>query len=1067
MRYCEGVIEAGWLAALVCVPLFYQLWGTNLGGNRSHLLHALSIVVLASWIIGSICKTSRRADGIVSERSVFRSLLTAPLMAPIALFVGVLIISTLFSLSPWMSFWGVEKRGCSSYTSFCCILFFAAILFTIRSEEQVERIITLIILTSIPICLYGIEQQYSLGPLPSNPDRVGSTVSNPALLAAYLIMVAPLTVSRAILRCWTLWSGKNRRPSDLVQAALYGLALVLEIWAIISTIGRAAILGLMVGFFVMLLVWAIYRRQRWVVFGIIGAGILFLAALIVLSRPTGPFKHLMNNPFIYRFSSILGPQTNTSGRDIMWQMAAQASRFSRLVEVGGGRQDPFSGARFLVGYGPETGILLCRTYKGRVLNEAASAGVVAEFDRFHNDFWDAFITTGLLGVSAYLALTSLVFYFACRWLGLISSARHRAEFWLFFVGGGLIGTLAFVAWRGMGFLGLGLRLGTIGGLLAYLMWVSWRKEFDSTTQGVPVGRALIIAALLASLVAHLVEISFSFETSITLLYFWIYLALLLVIGDRRSSMLPTAMTEQAPAGNRDSMTENRAVAGRTAFPPKKRRWLGVASQPAARASGPASRAWRSELICGLLMALFLINFYLFDNPKPGTPALQMLVERLTSSPSFLVSTLGIFLLLAVMLTNESRNAIPRKPWLASLSVTLAVAAALGLIYWVAFASHLGHLLPASDVTLENLDRFRGNQVGIVDFYYGFLLALILLTALVLSEPGPVSAQKPAWQMSYCGVASLIAAGALAIVYTTDVRWTKVNAMEDWAHFFKNNRQWPVAAALLEGAIEAAPKVDHQYAWLGLLLKEQAAATEDALQRQALLQKADHVYERWGKIKPINYRPPALRGDLHRAWAEREQDQDRRIRLGTEAMEFYRQAAALDPGNDSLWYQMGFTAFKVLNSPDKALPHLLHSRELLPKSDDTHALLGDTFFQKGVTAQDSGERENALRAAVTNYQQAVKLVEPRNTGAVYRYNLVLGNPLVELGDLSGAIAAFQSALQVAPAAERWTIEETLGRLYSATGDTTKSSEHFQRAIDVAPSDKRAGLINLRNSVLARP
>ena len=67
--------------------------------------------------------------------------------------------------------------------------------------RQWQRLQYTVILTSVPIALYGILQHFALDSLPWGGDttlRVAGNMGNAIFLAAYLIMAVPLTVERLI-----------------------------------------------------------------------------------------------------------------------------------------------------------------------------------------------------------------------------------------------------------------------------------------------------------------------------------------------------------------------------------------------------------------------------------------------------------------------------------------------------------------------------------------------------------------------------------------------------------------------------------------------------------------------------------------------------------------------------------------------------------------------------------------------------------------------------------------------------------------------------------------------------
>src|SRR5690606_17951074 len=84
-----------------------------------------------------------------------------------------------------------------------------------------------------PVSLYGLLQHYRLDPLPWGGDttfRVASTMGNPIFVAAYLIMVVPLTIARLAQQIARAVQGAGARERTLV-GAMVGLALTAQVFA--------------------------------------------------------------------------------------------------------------------------------------------------------------------------------------------------------------------------------------------------------------------------------------------------------------------------------------------------------------------------------------------------------------------------------------------------------------------------------------------------------------------------------------------------------------------------------------------------------------------------------------------------------------------------------------------------------------------------------------------------------------------------------------------------------------------------------------------------------------------
>ena len=53
--YCDKVIEAGWLAALVVVPLFFNVYSSRVfEPDKITILRSIAIVMAAAWLIRTI-----------------------------------------------------------------------------------------------------------------------------------------------------------------------------------------------------------------------------------------------------------------------------------------------------------------------------------------------------------------------------------------------------------------------------------------------------------------------------------------------------------------------------------------------------------------------------------------------------------------------------------------------------------------------------------------------------------------------------------------------------------------------------------------------------------------------------------------------------------------------------------------------------------------------------------------------------------------------------------------------------------------------------------------------------
>lgn len=102
-----------------------------------------------------------------------------------------------------------------------------------------------------------------------------------------------------------------------------------------------------------------------------------------------------------------------------------------------GQGDPLHIFRWLIGYGPESFRLIVPRFADVEL--AHLEAVPSLIDRAHNEIWDVFAMTGLLGLLASLLLFVSLFYLIFARLGLLRGRRRIILFFGVCAGGALLG----------------------------------------------------------------------------------------------------------------------------------------------------------------------------------------------------------------------------------------------------------------------------------------------------------------------------------------------------------------------------------------------------------------------------------------------------------------------------------------------------------------------------------------------------------------------------------------------------------------------------------------------------
>ncbi len=315
--YCDKVIEAGWLLAVILVPLFFNVYSSRVfEPDKLTLLRSIVLVMIVAWLIKVLERVSWGSDseqeaedggadtsGESIGASVRRWLIEVPMVLPTLLMVFVYIISTIASVVPSVSLLGSYQRLQGTYTTFSYIIVFFMILQGMRKREQLDRLVTAVLLSSLSISLYGIIQHDKLDPLPWGGDvtsRVAANMGNAIFIAAYLIMAIPLALGRVIE---TL--GKINDPQRTQRSAVFTVVyLVLLVAQLAIWVKFGFLAGLFSGLALILLVivGSLFLERPVTQFALLGAySFILVSQLIALlfSQSRGPWLGMLTGLYIF------------------------------------------------------------------------------------------------------------------------------------------------------------------------------------------------------------------------------------------------------------------------------------------------------------------------------------------------------------------------------------------------------------------------------------------------------------------------------------------------------------------------------------------------------------------------------------------------------------------------------------------------------------------------------------------------------------------------------------------------------------------------------------------------
>ncbi len=402
--------EVLWLLAGAGVPLLLNPWGYNAFElPKARLLQALALAMLPAAL--SVAPAYWRKPTGWKAPSIW---------------IVVLIMATITSVAPQMSLWGAYQRQQGLLTQLAGIIFFFAVAAGLSTRAEVDRLWNTLIWSSLPIMVYGLIQIAGYDPRIWQHDSTISvlgTLGRSNFLGSYLVLILPLTAGRLAI---------SRRPAPLI-----GL-LAVQIVTLLLTGARAAWLGSLAAGLTFVALWAQARQDHKLLKTVGIIALLVTLALIAVNWPGSPIASL---PGLERLA-FLNPAVNnsTAARLTMWKAAL-----------------PLIGERPWIGYGPETlRQIFARNFPPALIYYQGREVAV---DRVHNAVLDLLLSTGIAGLTV--------------WIALIGTTARRIQ-------------------QGL------------------------RKAFDSET-------AIIWAMLGAALVGHGVDLLFGFETTSGQLLLWLLL----------------------------------------------------------------------------------------------------------------------------------------------------------------------------------------------------------------------------------------------------------------------------------------------------------------------------------------------------------------------------------------------------------------------------------------------------------------------------------------------------------------------------------------------------------------
>ncbi|MFA6918199.1 MAG: O-antigen ligase family protein [Candidatus Gracilibacteria bacterium] len=332
------------LVALVCNPYGYNAFELP----KAHFLVIFSaitvIAVMAHFIMG---------EGVGFSYNKYVLIL-------LGIWTASLILSTVFSITPQLSFWGSSYRLQGLYTHLTYLVLFVIFLNSLRDKESQEIFLKMTLGIGTIVAIHAILQQLGMGTFGEDSmnitvGRSFSTLGNPNFMAQFLI--------------FPLWAGmyfvaKNKGEKRL----MYVILVLLIAGGILFSKSRASMLGI-----------------------VISAGLLTVFLLRIKRIYKYIFVLAMFSAFVLFVVFIATNMQSLMARFYIWK-----GTFGIIKD------------HWFIGSGLETFKTVFQKVQPKELMAVEEAYALA--DRAHNGILDLLVSQGIVGLLAYVSIIIGIFY---------------------------------------------------------------------------------------------------------------------------------------------------------------------------------------------------------------------------------------------------------------------------------------------------------------------------------------------------------------------------------------------------------------------------------------------------------------------------------------------------------------------------------------------------------------------------------------------------------------------------------------------------------------------------------
>ena len=363
-KYLKRVIVIGLFAAAIITPFYVStaMFFPYITG-KNFLFRIVVEMIFALWLILALSDARARPK-------------SSPVLWAAVATLSALILSTIFGVDPYRSFWSNFERMEGLISHLHLAAYFLVLASVFKTEIEWRRFLYAVSASGAVMAVYGYLQAFGITAISVQSGlRVDGSFGNASYMAVFMLFNVFIAVY--------LFATEKKNWLKAVFAAM----VILGAPVVFLTATRGAILGLVGGFIVLAVLLAVLMKDKAIrtaaISVVLGVIILISGFLLAQNR-----EFVAKNYVLSRFANLTFAERTIQSRFTIWGMSFEGFK-----------------ERPILGWGLDN--------YNQIFNKYYQPSLWLQepwFDRSHNIVFDWLASSGILGLLAYLSMWASALY---------------------------------------------------------------------------------------------------------------------------------------------------------------------------------------------------------------------------------------------------------------------------------------------------------------------------------------------------------------------------------------------------------------------------------------------------------------------------------------------------------------------------------------------------------------------------------------------------------------------------------------------------------------------------------